>query len=166
MKVDPLDADLEKRNVDVKETRSYGPSYGYANYSYVSPWSTLPGSYPKSIHSGPMYYYGRHLNPKSIYSSYLTSGYYHSYSAKCSKSYGQPAKLSKKDLDAAFAYALQELYKYEALEKQHYKGGNYVNGSVYSTGYQQYGHSSHHDPMYHKEREALFMEYASKYLVQ
>lgn len=76
---------------------------------------------------------------------------------------------SYNDLNLAFADALHKLNEHTAYEQQQYKAGNYMNTSHYSSAarHQVASYMTHQTaPIYFKEKEALFMEHASRYLLK
>ena len=150
---------------------NYKPPAGYRRPvgRYVSPWSVTPGSYTKESYGGPRYGGNRPYNRHAVYGSYMSSKSYASYAKQCLRSYGGNVALSYKDLGAAFAYAHGELQKATQYEAKQYSAGNYYNRSTYNPAV---GHASIHSAytpdtqgvQYKKEKEALFNEYASKFL--
>jgi len=131
-----------------------------------NPYDTPPGSFnPKS-------YGGAHIAKKyggsvDLYSSYLSSNAYQQYNQYCTKSYGQKPVITTKDLDQAFAYAFNEIKGYAKMESKIGKQGGYMNvsGPYTSSARHQIGtYLTSLTPAAFKEKEALIMEYASKYL--
>lgn len=158
--------------MDVSESVIAAMTYGsrMAPGGYVSPWQTVPGTYTRESYGGPRYAaqgYNRH----SVYADYLGSPSYTSYAKQCLRSYGQTPRLTSQNLKEAFSYASYSMQQYTANEKQAYLSGNYLNASMSSAaGRQQAGvyrpQSTSVSPVYQKEKEALFNEYASKFLMQ
>jgi len=131
-----------------------------------SPWKVLPGSYNKEAYGGPLFYGGQY-DRHQVYGSYLNSPSFADYSQKCLKSYGQTPRLTPKDLSGAFQYAAYRINEQSKYEQGQYEAGNYINASVYSTAarHQVSAYSpSSTDPLYRKQKEALFNEYASSFL--
>ena len=166
---DPLNIQNDQGTLDVSESVMAARTYG-AKQGYVSPYQTIPGTYSRESYGGPRYAaqgYNRH----SVYAEYLGSPSYSSYAKQCLRSYGQTPRLSSQNLKDAFNYATYSLRQYTSNEKQAYSTGNYLNASMYSAANrQQVGvyrpMSSSVSPVYQKEKEALFNEYASKFLMQ
>lgn len=151
---------------------TYGTGQGYhpPAPAYQSPYQIKPGSYSGDSYGGYSYYTGRGTyNRHGVYSSYLGSPSYMDYSKQCMRSYGQTPRLGYKDLNEAFNYALHKINLYTKHESSMYSQGNYLNVSVYSTAARhQIGtyRSGISTPIYFKEKEALFNEYASKFLMK
>lgn len=178
-----LDGDLEAAgtsNVHRKVPHPHGAGYprprqvprrptgGYPRPTYRSPYSVLPGSYSKNSYAGPRYQGSGPYNRHSIYASYLNSKSYMNYAKQCLKSYGQTPRLMPKDLSSAFGYAANMITSHAKYEAQMYSTGNYVNASQYSNAARhQVGVYSMESvaPQYAKEKEAMFNEYASKFLM-
>lgn len=169
---DPLDMQSDQGNLDVSESIIAARTYGGLPPAqvYVSPWQTAPGTYTRESYGGPRYAaqgYNRH----AVYAEYLGSPSYTSYAKQCLRSYGQTPRLSSQNLKDAFNFAAYSIQQYTANEKQAYSSGNYLNASMYSAAArQQVGvyrpKSAAVSPVYQKEKEALFNEYASKFLMQ
>lgn len=172
---DPLDIEQSDQGdgttLDVSESIISARSYGTRPVKgYVSPYQTAPGTYTRESYGGPRYPaqgYNRH----SIYADYLGSPSYASYSKQCLRSYGQTPRLTSQNLRDAFNYASYSMQQYTTNEKKAYSSGNYLNATMYSSAARQqvgvYRPSSvPTSPVYQKEKEALFNEYASKFLMQ
>lgn len=169
---DPLNIDqADGTTLDVSESILSARSYGVRPVKgYVSPYQTAPGTYTRESYGGPRYPaqgYNRH----SIYADYLGSPSYASYSKQCLRSYGQTPRLTSQNLRDAFNYATYSMQQYTASERQSYSSGNYLNATMYSSAArQQVGvyrpSSAPVSPVYQKEKEALFNEYASKFLMK
>ena len=86
----------------------------------------------------------------------------------CTKNYGQKPAISQKDLDQAFAYAWNEVQGYVKMEVNIGQQGGYMNVSTtpYSSTarHQITTYLARLSPKSFKEKEALIMEYASKFL--
>lgn len=151
---------------------NYRPAPGYKPPvgRYQSPWSVLPGSYSKESYGGPRYAGNRPYNRHQVYSSYLNSKAYAAYSKQCLRSYGQNVKLSYNDLGAAFNYAAAQVKNEVNYESKQYSTGNYYNRTSYNPGVSHSLIHAAYNPanqnvQYKKEKEALFNEYASKFLL-
>lgn len=146
------------------------PNSTYDPYTSYSPWRAAPGGYTKASYGGARYENRKHpYNSASIYASYLTSGPYNAYSKQCSRAYGSVPKISYEHLNLAFQHAHHELNEYTRYEVNQYKAGNYMNAShLSSQARHQIGShkASERAPIHIKEKEALFMEMASKYLMK
>lgn len=185
--VDPLASD-ESSDMNAEASNVYarpvtGPRYSAptnaapagaykpAPAKYSSPYATKPGLYSKESYEGPRYAESQLYDRHAVYSNYLSSKSYAKYSKQCLRSYNGNVKLSYKDLSSAFAYALAEINKSVQQENGLYTVGNYYNRSSYNPGAL---HSKIHTPytkqeqnvQYRKEKEALFNEYASKFLLE
>ena len=103
-----------------------------------------------------------------LYSSYLSSNSYQNYNQYCTKSYGQKSPITTKDLDQAFAYAFQEVQGYTKIELNIGQQGGYMNVSTTpytsTARHQIASYLARLSPKSFKEKEALIMEFASKYL--
>ena len=142
---------------------------GYNSYESYSPWRGQPGSYTRESYGGARYQGRQRYNAHSVYASYLSSGPYEAYSKQCARSYGHAPQISYTDLSKAFADALQRLNQYNAYEQHQYKAGNYMNASVYSSAARHQVATyvtQQNAQMYFKEKEAIFMEFASRYLLK
>ncbi|RWS15762.1 Peroxidase-like protein [Dinothrombium tinctorium] len=145
------------------------PTYSGKQYQpRINYYDTRAGSYAKESYGGPLVYLGRAQTPQSVYSFYLSSPHYRSYAKRCRRSYGQIPKISVDSLEQAFSYARLAVQDYLTVEKKAYSSGNYLNVSVHSSAARSQitGYLSREDPLYIKEREALFMEFATKYLTK
>ena len=147
----------------------YRNASAYNSYESYSPWRGQPGSYTRESYGGARYQSKQRYNAHSVYASYLSSGPYEAYSKQCTRSYGHAPQISYSDLSKAFADALQRLNQYNSYEQHQYKAGNYMNASVYSSAARHQVATyvtQQNTQMYFKEKEAIFMEFASRYLLK
>jgi len=132
-----------------------------------SPYDTPPGSFSKGSYAGPTNKGKRYGGPIDLYSSYLSSNSYQQYNQYCTKAYGQKPVITTKDLNQAFTYAFHEIQGYAKLEAQIGRQGGYTNvsGPYSSTTRHQIGtYLTKLSSKAFKEKEALIMEFATKYL--
>lgn len=185
--VDPFLADLDDFDLESEGTnyapQSYGqqkPAYGKTppppppprpyngRPAYKNPYKVLPGAYTKESYGGPRYVGAQSYDRHQVYNSYLSSKSYMDYAKQCLKTYGQSPRLSPKDLSSAFQYALYTIKESDKYENSQYQAGNYLNASVYSLAarHQVSTYSTNvAEPIHKKEKQALFNEYASKFLM-
>ena len=99
-----------------------------------------------------------------LYSSYLSSNSYQQYNQYCTRSYGQKPLITTQDLDNAFHYAWNEVQGYAKVE-QNLAYMNVSSAPYSSTARHQIAtYLARLSPESFKEKEALIMEFASKYL--
>ena len=182
--VDPLLAELDDFDLESEGSNYVPQSYPPKNVGYnrpppppqqypgrrvySNPYKVLPGTYSRESYGGPRYSGSGRYDRHQVYNAYLSSQSYMDYSKKCLKSYGQSPRLSPKDLSAAFQYALHEIRESDKYEASQYQAGNYFNSSEYSLAarHQVPTYSNNMaEPIHKKEKQALFNEYASKFLM-
>jgi len=143
------------------------PQYNGKLSYHKSPYDTPPGSFTPQSYGGHSNYGKKSRGPIDLYNSYLSSNSYQQYNQYCTKAYGQKPIITAKDLDQAFRYALNEVQGYAKMEVSIGNQGGYANvsGPYTSTARHQIStYLTKLSPKAFKEKEALIMEFATKYL--
>ncbi|RWS29259.1 Peroxidase-like protein [Leptotrombidium deliense] len=142
--------------------------YGHNQAPHYSPWATIPGTYGKEAYGGPLVSMGHSYNPHSVYLSYLSSPAFGDYKKRCVRSYGQPPKISENVLEDALKHGQIAADRFMAAEALEFRTGHYLNVSHHGSAgrHQLSGYLRRYEDMFRKEREAIEMEYATKYLYE